>query len=65
LNYRGDQRETLEASIYNISGKLIQRRIDGNVLDVSDLPSGVYSIIVNDANNPNVLLHREKVIKIK
>lgn len=65
LNYKGDQSETLKASIYNINGKFIQRRIDGNVLDVSDLPSGVYSIIVYDANNPNVLLHREKVIKIK
>lgn len=65
LNYKGDQSVLLEASIYKMNGKIIQRKFDGNVLEVSDLPNGVYSIIVYDANEPNVLLHQEKVIKIK
>jgi hypothetical protein len=65
VRYTGTYERPWVAFVHSLDGRTVRTlRAQSGMLDVSGLPSGFYSVLLLDAERPEQVVHRQKLLKM-
>ncbi|MCS6930516.1 MAG: hypothetical protein NZM43_13595 [Saprospiraceae bacterium] len=65
VRYTGTYDRPLRALLHSADGRTVRTlTLQDGVLDVSGLPSGFYSVLLLDAERPEQVVHRQRLVKV-
>jgi hypothetical protein len=66
VRYTGTYERPWVAFVHSLDGRTVRTlRAQNGMLDVSGLPSGFYSVLLLDAERPQQVVHRQKLLKME